>query len=124
MTRPEILAQVARTRKALAGVPVTIRRGNFSATVTAVIGQTIFDGQTDVGITQFRSRDFLIVAADYNFGAGPVEPDRSDLIDETVPGAKVIRHEVLPEHNAEPWRWSDESRTTYRIHTKQIAEPI
>ena len=93
---------------------VTYARGAASGVVKATVGRTQYE--TDDGETvriRFTDRDFLILAADLDLGAGPILPDRGDTIRETH-GASIYVFEVVD------WRYSDVYRTTFRIETKHI----
>lgn len=101
------------------GVQVTIARsGESSITVTAVRGRTAYDqegvdGDNPVSLRR-RIRDYQIDAADYDFGSGPVEPARGDLITD---GTDTFR--VLPDPGGHLFEYMDPGRTRFRVHTKE-----
>lgn len=100
---------------------VTYRRGGESIELAATVGRTDFDVVDASGIgVRVESRDYLIRAADLDFGDGPTLPTRGDRIEEAS-GETTHVYEVLTLGNQSPWRHSDPSRETLRIHTKQIA---
>ena len=106
-----------------AGVTVIIRRaGQQSEPVTAAIGPQAFtQNPVDGGIIQqAESRTYLIAVADYVLDGQPTEPQKGDLIDETI-GGNVIRHEVSSD-GAQEWDFTDLGQTQYTVHTKNIGD--
>ena len=88
--------------------------------MAATIGQTVFAVDNGEGAAlQVESRDYVVRAAQLNFGAGPVEPRRGDQIHEVQDGVIFI-YEVMAPGDEPVWRYSDAYRKTVRIHTKQI----
>jgi len=105
-----------RTLKAAAGVEVAYTRGDQSITLTATVGRTVFRRNEQGGAAiEFGERDYIIVAADLTFG----EPAEGDRITEVIGGASKT-FEVVPPFGEPAWRWSDPSRTAYRVHVKEI----
>ena len=108
--------------KSHASETVTLSRsGETDATLSATIGSSEFETDDERGfLTKVESRDYIVDAADYDFGAGPVEPARGDQFRETV-GSAVQVYEVLP-FGAERqlFRYSDAARTRLRVHTKRL----
>lgn len=103
--------------KRVAGVPLTLTRGGVSVEVTGIRGSTPAEVESSESqrLRVFRS-DYLIDAADYDFGAGPVEPAIGDGI--TDDGHTF---EVASLGSGEPpWRWHDRGHTRYRVHTVEI----
>jgi hypothetical protein len=49
----------------------------------------------------------------------PILPSRGDIIRETD-GDSVYIYEVMAPGSEPAWRWSDDYRTTLRIHTKYV----
>ena len=84
--------------------------GTTENVVNATFGRTEFEMTDDAGqLVVSHVRDFLILAAD--LGADP------ELGDKIVTGD--MQYEVMPfgpDRNG--WRWSDQFRQTYRIHTR------
>lgn len=122
MSVARALAVAAKTLRRLKGVSVTYRRGSQSQALTATPATTILDlPQTDGSLLRVESRDFVITAADLELDNVAVEPARGDTIEETV-GTKVLKYKVLDMPGTSGWRWSDEHRVSYRIHTKLVSE--
>ena len=94
-----------------------------SVSVAATIGRSAFARRDEDYGTEIeeRSRDYLILAADLDVGAGPIEPAAGDQIRETV-GSAVKVYEVLSPGDAPVWEWSDPHFVTRRIHTKLVDE--
>jgi len=102
---------------------VVYQRGTDSKEVQATIGKTEFEQADDSGlIHRTESRDFLIRAADLEFGSGPVLPRAGDQVRETVDGVggTVFVYEVNAPGGQPPFRFSDPYRKSLRIHTKHI----
>lgn len=100
--------------------PVEYQRGGAAIEVAATIGRTEFEQADEAGlIHRVESRDFLIRAADLDFGAGPVRPRAGDRIRETH-GETTLVYEVNAPGGQPPWRSSDPYRRTLRIHTKHV----
>ena len=102
--------------KAHASQSVAYSRGADSTTVLAMIGRTVFETSSDLGIDErWESRDYLIQAADLDLG----EPQRGDQIRETQ-GATTYTYEVMAPGKEPAFRFSDPYRKTDRIHTKLV----
>lgn len=116
-------AMLARVRKAAVSRPVTYRRGTAAVALPATVGQSDHEQIDEHGIVlRIETRDYLVLAADLTFGAGPVQPQAGDRIDEPD-GDGVRRYEVVAVGLDPPWRWSDRQRLTMRIHTHYIGSP-
>jgi hypothetical protein len=115
--------KLASLMKSHAGTSVTVRRGASSATATATVGSTPFetrDGEGNV-VQQFESRDYLMLAADYQPAGSQVEPQRGDQIDEVVDGTTYTYEVMSPDDGTPVFRYTDRFRTQLRIHTKLVA---
>lgn len=99
----------------MVGVSITYSRGTLSATVTATIGETVFESDTEFGILRIESRDYLITKSRLD-DAGFGEPQRGDRITETQ-GDETVTYEVLDRQGAMPFRYCDTSRRRVRVHT-------
>ena len=102
--------------KANASQSVVYSRGSASNTVQSMIGRTVFEVSSDLGIVErWEARDYLIQAAELAIGA----PQRGDQIRETQ-GSTTYVYEVMAPGNEPAFRFSDPYRKTYRIHTKLV----
>lgn len=97
-----------------ASVSVVIGRGGSTTTVSAVLGRNgIEQDNGDGTFTRYEGQDFLISVDDYAFADTVTEPQAIDTI---TYGDKVY---VALAIGGEPHaRYSDQSQTVWRIHTK------
>lgn len=109
-------AWLADQLKASAGATVEYRRGNATATATAVVGRSVFESQDQSGVSEtWESRDYIFKAADFPHS----EPMRGDKIVETLGGLSIAFEVVSPRgvplfHNGDPFH------QTIRVHTKRV----
>lgn len=105
----------AQEQKA-AGVTVTYTRAGESITIAAVVGRQEM-AAVDAGMTRLITpdRDYLISAAALTFGT----PEYGDRIAEVI-GGECVTYEVMDQMAGEPWRFSDPTRVTWRIHVKRV----
>lgn len=124
MSLARALAVAHKTAARADGTKVKITRDGVTIEcVPCLKGTSQFQTiDADGAIVTVRSQDYLILAEIYDFGDGPVEPARGDLvIEEHADGEHTFELLDLP---SEPsWRWSDQYRTRFRLHTKEIAKP-
>lgn len=114
-------AWLANQLKTHAAVDVVYVRGIESVPVKATIGKTEFAIEDGSGaILRIQSRDFLIQAADLEFGGVPVLPVAGDQIRETH-GSRTFVYEVMAPGSEPHYRFSDPFRKLLRIHTKHVA---
>lgn len=113
-------AALNRRQKQAAGRVVTYSRGTEAVTLTAWIGSTAYTRTTDDpgASVVWSDRDYLFAAADLRIGGRQVTPEKDDRITEVVDGAEVV-FEVSTAPGEPPYRFSDQTRTTYRVHTKR-----
>jgi hypothetical protein len=110
--------------KTHASVEVLYVRGAGSVSVNATIGKTEFEVDDGSGvILRVQSRDFLIQAADLQFGGVASLPVAGDRIRETQ-GSQTFVYEVMAPGNEPHYRFSDPFRKLLRIHTKHVATEI
>jgi len=111
--------------KAMAAVSLTIRRGEVSISVNAIPGESQWESEDvesgDVD-SQWRTRDWIIAAADYDFGEGPVEPATSDRYEVIGPTGSVETWRQITQDPEQPWRYTDRYRQHLRIHTVRTTE--
>ena len=102
---------------------VVYLRGASHIAVSATIGRTLLkldDGYGGIRM-EWTDRDFLIQAAEIDFGGGPVSPERGDCIQDTV-GSIVSTYEVTAYGGEPPFRPSEPFGIVLRIHTKCIEQ--
>lgn len=97
-----------------AGVTITYTRGASSVEIVAVPGRSTQSVDNGDIITELQTRDYLLLASELVIGGAEVTPERGDTV--TV-GGEVL---ALLSQNGEPlWRYTDQTRTMLRIHTKE-----
>jgi len=106
--------------QAAAGRSVTYRRGNRSATLTAVPSQHEYDVLDEDGFaTKRQSYDFVVTAADLVLGSDTIEPRPGDRIDDTINGEE--RHfELMPLGDRPCCEWHDVTGIQLIVHCKRI----
>lgn len=103
--------------------PVVYSRRVGSATQTVTLsraryGRTLFSGLQESAVAvQWGERDYLIEVAELALNGSPTTPQRGDRITD---GATVWEL-ASPETDEAPWRYSDQYRTTYRVHVKRVS---
>jgi len=103
------------------GDTVTLSRGSETASVTAELVMRDVQARDRSGfVTTVQTTDFLIAAADYDFGDGAVEPRRGDRIEITI--ADVAHtFEAKPQGDRPEAEWADASATQWLVHTKHVS---
>lgn len=90
-----------------------------SGTVRAWVGRTLFAGQTQSAArVEWGDRDYLVTVAAFEeaFGVG-TKPAKGDRIVEAGTGTFELQTPT-----GEPvWRYSDQTRTVFRLHCKRVA---
>jgi hypothetical protein len=114
-------AWLAAQQKTNASTLVTYQRGGAAGQtvqVSVAIGRTEQETVSNEGaIVETQTKDFLIVAADLVLSSIAVQPKAGDQIVWTDGSV----YEVMDMGaGIGPWRWSDDYRIRYRIHTKQV----
>lgn len=111
------MASLLTSLKASAGVTVTYTQGATSGTLTAVVTQDrlrISDGAG--GSFLLHTDASFLVGVDDLAGVGVDEPAEGDTV---AHGGDT--YEVMPLPGGESaWRYTDSTRTIWRIHTKRI----
>lgn len=116
-------ASLVRILQESAGVSVTYTLvSGEQATLTAWVGRTAFSRTaSEPGpATIIGERDYLIAVADLVVGGQAVQPAKGHRITETIAGADVTFEVVPPEADEPAWRYSDQTRTVYRLHCKRV----
>lgn len=109
-------AWLADQLKSNAGASVEYRRGNATATVTAVVGRSVFESQDQSGVSEtWESRDYIIKAIDFPHS----EPLRGDRIVETLDGVSVV-FEVVSPRGVPLFHHGDPFHQTIRVHTSRV----
>lgn len=114
------MAMLNRRLGQAAGTAVTYTRG---ATVVplddALVGRTAFvSNQQNAARVEWGDRDYLIPVASLVALGEPADGDR---IGETVNGTALVFEVMTPSTGEPAWRYSDATRTVFRVHTKQVA---
>jgi hypothetical protein len=113
-------------QKRISGRRVVLRRyvGGVEKTgyvEAATVGETTSqEFVTEEMAVTVRYRDYLIDVKDYIIDGEVTDPQPDDQIDETI-GGLVVTFQVLP-NSGEPNRYSDMTRTTWRLHTKEVKD--
>lgn len=109
-----------RRKKQADGRSVTYTRGDSSLSLTAWLGRTLFSRLASPGVggaaVEWGDRDYLVAVADLTLG----EPALGDRITETINGTAVVFEVLTPDTGEPAWRYSDPTRTVWRIHTKRV----
>lgn len=115
------IAGAATTLAAIEGRTVTIARGSDECDVTAVPGETETETiDSDGFLTQTKTRDYLLDAADYAPADTAVEPAIGDTITESIGGSLIVFQVVSPDGATPCFEYRDRARTLVRVHTKQV----
>lgn len=124
MSLADAIAAAAAAANLADGTELRIARGEAEIRcVSATRGSSTFETLDANGaVVLIRSQDFLILADDYDFGDGPVEPARGDLVTLAQADGDHV-YELLDLASAPAWRWSDPFQVRLRIHTKEISKP-
>ena len=105
---------------------VTYSRVSGSVDVKATVGRRVFRFQNEFGVEQrIEVREYLILAADLqDLSPSPVTPLAGDRISEPSDDGDRVYEVMSPNPLEPPWRWSDRSNRTFRIHTKKVGGPL
>jgi len=105
---------------AVYGVTVTLRRGDQSQAMTAISEADSWEVESDDGGTvEFATRNYLILAADFLLGGEPTEPQRGDLIDETI-GGQAATCELLTHQGQPCWSRVGPDSDCFYLRTKRV----
>jgi hypothetical protein len=102
---------------AYASLPVTYRRGATAIALNATPGSSLLRVTDNQGETRTvrTDRDFVIRTGDL-----PFTPTDGDCIDAAIDGVTTERFEVTPVLSEPAWRYTDETKTQLRVHTKSL----
>jgi hypothetical protein len=113
-------AWLATQRQRHTARPVTYVRDAATVELLATPGRTTFEQVSEFGVvTRIEAHDWLIAAADLVLDGQCVLPQAGDRIRESANG-QVQVYEVLAPGGEPPYRYSEVSRHTLRIHTKRV----
>jgi hypothetical protein len=110
---------IGQSLAAVAGETITATRGGQTIELPAVIGASAIETVAGDTIEQSQSVDFIVSAVDYDFGGGPVEPERGDRFARTI-GESTLVYEAMSMLGAAVFRYCDSSRLRLRIHSKRV----
>lgn len=119
-------AMLNRVMKATYPVAVTYSRKVDGVTYSVVgltgwLGNTLFSGLTESAVAvQWGQVDVLLAAADLVLGGQPTAPTAGDRLVMTVGGVSGTWEVKGPETGEPAWRWSDHTRTRFRIHLNRV----
>jgi hypothetical protein len=85
-------------------------------------------GRADAGRTQAEpgaarldaERDYVFPVAALVLGGAAVTPRKGDRVTEVIAGTPTTFEVVPPTADEREWRYSDQTRTAYRVHTKRV----
>ncbi|TVQ64480.1 MAG: hypothetical protein EA379_01295 [Phycisphaerales bacterium] len=113
---------LSRKRHAHMSRTVVYSRGGETVELQATVGRTEFEQQDRFGVLQrTESKDFLVRSEDLVFSGARVEPQFHDRILDSD-GSQTWIYEVMAPGGEPPFRFSDHSRRTMRIHTKLVGK--
>lgn len=105
------------------GTTVTIERSGAAPTeeVTAEVVLRDYEVENDAGMPELvQFRDYLIAVADYQVAGVAVEPQRGDLLRQTIAG-QACEFTLLPAGKRPAAEWADAGHSRWLIHTKKTA---
>lgn len=117
------MSMLTRVLGQAAGTSVTVSRsGQTPLSLTAWVGRTVFAQQPEGfggPAVVFGERDYLVPVSQHVFGGVQVPPQEGDQWAETIAGVACLFEVFAP--GGEPcWRFSDQTRQVYRVHTKRV----
>lgn len=116
------VARLGDRMRSHASENVVYMRGAVQVSVPAVLGETRFEEVDDNGVViRTRVQDFLIAADDLSISGSKTIPADGDTIVHVVGGVSYS-YRVAAFGGEPPWRWSDEFKARFRIHTKLYSQ--
>jgi hypothetical protein len=118
----QAIAILKQKLQASAGIIVIYHRGSASTNVGCWLGNTAFrvNDQTNSRLV-WSERDYLIPVENLKINGVLVTPTYGDWIEETDQNNVTRRFELSAPQGEQVWRYSDQQKTLYRIHTKERA---
>lgn len=104
-----------------AGIECVYTRGVNSVTLTVWLGSTDV-GMDQVGLAarvESGTPDVLIPVSGLILAGEATEPKTNDRLQLTINGT-LTDLEVLPVGDGPAWRFSDNTRTRFRVHTREV----
>jgi hypothetical protein len=99
-----------------AAIAIVYSRGSATVAINATVGRTEFAVTDGTGMElRYESRDYLFPAASLILSGAAALPTEGDRITETVGGAV---YDVLAPSGSQVYRYVDEFRLSFRVHTK------
>lgn len=109
-------AWLADRLAAAAGSTVSYVRANNTATLTATVGKSMFESQSQSGVLeQWESRDYIVKTEELPYG----EPQRGDRIYEELGGVANV-YEVTAPRGVPLFHYADSFQTCVRVHTRRV----
>lgn len=117
-----LITSAVKTARAAVGSSATYHSGSESVALTVALGHSDFEITDEFGrLSSWRSRDFILLAAELVIGGERIEPQRGHYI-LLAAGGQVERYTVQhPDPKQPPWRYMDPTNTALRVHTTRTA---
>lgn len=117
-----LITSAVKTARNTVGSAVTYHSESGSVELTAALGWSPFEITDELGrVSTWRSRDFVLLAAELVIGGQTIEPQRGHYI-LLAAGSRVERYTVQhPDPKQPPWRYMDPTNTALRVHTARTA---
>ena len=113
-------ATLSRLLEQDASVSIVYRRGEEAVELPATVGQTAYATDSQVGQTDFTSRDYIVDRNRLVTSAGRIEPEKGDRIWQRQGGTTTVYEVMTPGSDIQCFEPSGETR--WRIHTKLVQE--
>jgi hypothetical protein len=92
---------------------------NATVSLTAIVGRTDFQIETDYGITTRETRDFIVPSSSLVFDGNLYVPVRGDRIIEVI-GDVEYTWEAYNPAQTEVYYYTDQEHEYMRIHTQMV----
>lgn len=117
-------AALIRRQKAARGVSATYTRGSTAVPLVVWDGRTLFSRQPKEpggAAAVWGDRDYLFAVSDLVAAGIPGTPQLGDRVTETIGGTAVTFEITTPDTGEPAVRFSDQTRTVWRVHTKRVS---
>ena len=117
----EAIARLKERLQDSVSITVVYHRGNNLINLICWVGATAFrvNDQTNSRLI-WSDRDYLIPVENLKINNVLVTPNYGDWLEETFPDGIVKRFEISAPQGEQAWRYSDQQKMIYRIHTKEM----